>query len=309
MRAQPKPPKAGAGAAPAPAQPLGDDAKLAGGVNLYDAGKYTDCAKDFAGLLNPKSPNALHDAHIIETARVYYAACLIGSGHPKRAAKPLHDAIRDNPQMKTPDSTIFPQPVIDAFLAERQKLIKYIHEQEQKRVKAAQAEAHKAEKAQKERRERIARLKKLASEETIITKNSRWLAAIPFGVGQFQNREPVLGATFLTGEVLLGGTAFGMIVLQSSYANQAFDAGKGAALKQNSAAAQKVLVASGWGFVGVAVLGIVQAEIAYKPEFNDGVRPRKLPPDLQKVAESPSIEPSAGPVAGGGFQLGLTGRF
>lgn len=324
VRAQPKPPAPGgapagqrdtpAGGAAAPEQPaqpqqLGDEAELARGANLYESGKYPQCAKDFAQLLDPDNPRALRDASIKETARVYYAACLIGSGQPDKAIQPLEDAIRDNPQMKAPDSTIFPQPVIDKFLQARQQMLDYIHEQEQQRIKAAQAKAQKAEKAEKKRRERIARLKELASEETIVTKNSRWLAAIPFGVGQFQNRQSALGWTFLTSETLLAGTAFGMIALQSQYAHQAFDVGKGPALRQNSATAQKVLYATGYGFLGVAVLGIVQAQIAYKPEFRDGVRKRKLPPDLQKVSRAPTITPGGGPLAGGGFTLGVTGRF
>ena len=36
-------------------------------------------------------------------------------------------------------------------------------------------------------------LEKLASEETVIHVNSRWLALVPFGVGQFQNRQTALG--------------------------------------------------------------------------------------------------------------------
>ncbi len=317
VRAQPragqgKAPAQPAGAAPsgpAPDQNLDDSARLAGGVNLYDSGQYQQCAKHFAELLNPAKPSALHDPHIIETARVYYAACLIGSNHPEQADKPLRDAIRDNPQMKTPDSTIFPQPVIDRFLQVRQKMLAYIHAQEQERIKAAQAKARKAARAERDRLERIARLKKLAAEETIVTKNSRWLAAIPFGVGQFQNRQPALGWTFLTSETLLGGTAFAMMVLESSYANQGFDPGKAAALRRNSKTAYKVLEATGWGVVGVAVLGIVQAQIAYKPEFRDGVRKRKLPKDLESVAQTPTLAPAGGPLAGGGFALGLTGRF
>jgi len=316
-RAQPKGPGQGdapAGQPPAdqpPAAPehLGDDAELARGVNLYESGQYRKCASDFAELLDSKSGRALRDVHIIQTARVYYAACLIGSGHPGKADQPLRDAIRDNPQMKPPNGTIFPQVVVDHFLQVRQSMLAYIHEQEQKRIKLAQAQAQKAEHKEKQRHERIARLKKLASEETIVTKNSRWLAAIPFGVGQFQNRQPALGWTFLTSETLLGGTAFAMMVLESSYANQGFDPGKAAALRRNSRTAYKVLEATGWGFVGVAVLGIVQAQIAYKPEFRDGVRKRKLPKDLESVAKTPTFAPAGGPLAGGGFALGLTGRF
>lgn len=318
-RAQPKGPgqgtaPAGQGAAPAdqpPAAPehLGDDAELARGANLYESGQYRKCASDFAELLDPKSGRALHDSHVVQTARVYYAACLIGSGHPDKADQPLRDAIRDNPQMKPPNSTIFPQVVIDHFLQVRQSMLEYIHAQEQKRIKQAQARAQKAEQKEKQHRERVARLKQLASEETIVTKNSRWLAAIPFGVGQFQNRQPALGWTFLTSETLLVGTAAAMVVLESHYARQAFDAGKAAGLKKNSAAAYTVLNASGWGFIGVAALGIVQAQLAYEPEFRDGVRKRKLPEDLESVAQTPTVMPSGGPVASGGFQLGLSGRF
>lgn len=291
---------------------LSDQAELARAAGLYEAGQYASCATQFESLLDPKNPHRLHDPAVIEKARIYYAACLIGSGHPDQADEPLKRALRANPQMKPPDNLVFPQAVIDHFLHVQDELRAEITRAEQERIKKAQQAHRKAELAEKERRARIAQLKQLASEEQIVTKNHRWLALVPFGVGQFQNREPALGWTFLVSEAALGGTALTSMVLELYYRSQAYDPTKSAAsLRQNDQAAQTVLIASSYSFLAVTAAGIVQAELAFVPEFKDGVRRRSLPKSLESAkreVHSWSLAPSAAPLPGGA-EFGLVGRF
>ena len=143
---------------------------------------------------------------MIESARIYHAACLIGSGQTQLADEPLRAAIRQNPQMKPPDSLVFPPQVIDRFLRVRETMFDVIRKAEDERVKAAQ-EARKAARARAKReRARVAGLERLAQEETMITPRTRWLALVPFGVGQFQNQDKSLGYVFLTSEILLAAT-------------------------------------------------------------------------------------------------------
>lgn len=58
---------------------------------------------------------------------------------------------------------------------------------------------------QREYREQ--QLEKLAREESLVASNSRYIATIPFGVGQFQNGDEAVGALFLVSETLLLATA------------------------------------------------------------------------------------------------------
>src|SRR6187551_3668341 len=68
---------------------LGDDARLASVVNLYEAGKYAECASELGTLLAADATRKLRDREVLENARIYQAACLIGSGNPQAADEPL----------------------------------------------------------------------------------------------------------------------------------------------------------------------------------------------------------------------------
>lgn len=306
VRAQTAPPQ-DAGAGP---EQVSDEAELARVTSLYEAGQYAECARQLGSLLDPKSREHLTDSSIIETARVYYAACLIGSGHPDKADEPLRKAIRDNPQMRPPDSLVFPAEVVDHFIKVRESLLTEIRKAEEERIKQAQQDAEKRRAADRDRQRRIDRLKQLAAEEHVTVKNRRWIAAIPFGVGQFQNRDTSLGWAFLSSEAVLGGTAFGALVLHTYYTSQAGDAGKKATLTSRDNAAYTVLVATGWAFVGVAAIGVVQAQLSYVPEFHE-TKKRALPAELESAsrrAQRIHVLPSAAP-APGGVSFGVTGTF
>ncbi len=126
---------------------------------------------------------------MVESARIYHAACLIGSGQNQLADEPLRAAIRQNPQMKPPDSLVFPPQVIDRFLRVRETMFDVIRKAEDERVKQAQEQARQQEERARANALRVAGLERLAQQETVITPQTRWLALVPFGVGQFQNGE------------------------------------------------------------------------------------------------------------------------
>ena len=51
------------------------------------------------------------------------------------------------------------------------------------------------------------RCEPLASQESVVVRHSRWIAALPFGVGQFQNGQEGLGYALLVSEALLAGAS------------------------------------------------------------------------------------------------------
>ncbi|MEB2313412.1 MAG: hypothetical protein OZ921_11345 [Sorangiineae bacterium] len=292
-------------AAPA-ADPVSDEAALARATSLYEAGHYAECAESLGGLLDPKSSSRLSDPGLIEVARVYQAACLIGSGHPGEADDPLRQAIRANPQMRAPDSLVFPPEVVDRFMRVRETLLGEIRKADEERIRRAEAEAARTRASEEARKRRVEELKRYAAEETVTTRNRRWIAAIPFGVGQFQNGDAGLGWAFLASEVALGGTAFGAMVLRSYYHEQAFDSGKSSVKEERDRNAQTVLIVTGWAFVGVAALGIAQSQLAFVPEFRE-TRRRALPREFEEVSRV-RVAPSFA-VDREGAALGLTGTF
>ncbi|HEY5374995.1 MAG TPA: hypothetical protein VIK01_15035 [Polyangiaceae bacterium] len=287
---------------------LNDTAELARVVSFYEAGKYGECADSLHLLLSADAPRPFRDPDVVESARIYHAACLIGSGQNQAADEPLRAAIRQNPQMKPPDSLVFPPQVIDRFLRVRETMFDVIRKAEDERVKRAQQLARLQEERARRERVRVAGLERLAAQETVITPKTRWLALVPFGAGQFQNGEKNLGYVFLSSELLLAGsTLFTLgiethLILATSQANKA--------AQSNNATLRgwyTGLEVSSYAWLGVSLIGIVEAQLAFTPEQRQ-VRKRALPAALRPESSSLSIAPSAAPVPGGAV-LGVSGRF
>lgn len=298
-------------------QQLSDEAELARVAGLYEAGKYAECSSEIERLLDPTGRVLLRKPAIVENARVYWSACLIGSGDTAAAEAPLRAAIHENPQMKPPDSLVFPQPVIERFLKVRDSLVNEIKAAESARIKQAQAEARHRQLLLQQDRSRMRALEELAREETVTTKNYRTLALVPFGVGQFQNREPKLAYTLLISEALLGSLSFAAIVVQNRLATQAYEARRAgqtvdeSTQQDNIATWGTVKVGAFWAFAVLAVGGIVQAQVDFVPEFKEK-RTRALPPSLspRPASVNKPLGVSALPYVdtrGGGLQL--FGRF
>lgn len=291
---------------------LSDEAELSRVVGLYDAGKYRECGEEIERMLDPLGKAPLKQPGIVENARVYWAACLLGAGEGDAADVPLRAAIHENPQMKPPDGLVFPQPVVEHFLKVRDSLISEIRAAEQARIKQAQNEARQRQQTLARDRDRMRALEKLASRETLVVRNRRGFAYVPFGVGQFQNRQNGLGYTLLISESLLGGLGLTAVIVQSrllTNARAAGDSGKVVKTENYSRLQDDwgvVKRLSLWGFAALAVGGIVEAHLSFVPEFRE-TRSRPLPPEL---APPKPVEVSALPYAdatGGGIDV--VGRF
>lgn len=300
-----------AGAAPKRSAQLSDEAELTRVAGLYEAGKYAECSTELERLLDPTGHSRLRQPALVESARVYWAACLLGAGEPEAADAPLRAAIHENPQMKPPDSLVFPQPVIERFLKVRDSLINEIRAAEEARIRQAQAEARQRQQALERDRNRMRALEKLAQQETVVIKNQRWLAAVPFGVGQFQNREPGLGTTLLVSQALLGAASLTAIIVQSKLATQADDLRRSggtvdeARLQETQRVWSAIKTGSFWGFAALAVGGVVHAQLEFVPEFRE-YRPRPLPEGL---ASEPAPRPSEVSAVLGGGGLRVVGTF
>ncbi|MEI9940671.1 MAG: hypothetical protein WDO69_25945 [Pseudomonadota bacterium] len=287
---------------------MNDAAELARVVNLYEAGKYGECASALKPLLSGESAHPFHDLDVVESARIYHAACLIGSGQNQQADEPLRAAIRQNPQMKPPDSLVFPPQVIDRFLRVRETMFDVIRKAEDERVKRAQELAAQQELRTKRERARVAGLERLAQEETVITPRTRWLAIVPFGVGQFQNEDKPLGYVFLSSEILLAAstlTTLGVethLVLATSQLQKS-DPSNTSRINDWKTAFDY----SSYAWLGVSLIGIIEAQLSFVPEERH-IRKRDLPPELRPQTSFLRVVPNAAPVPGGAV-IGVSGRF
>jgi hypothetical protein len=290
---------------------LSDEAELARVVGLVDAAKYEECAARLSRLLDPTSPHPLSDPQTIETARLYHATCLIGLGKDSQADAPLLEAIRQKPDMRPPDSLVFPPRVVERFLKLREDYYKKLRGAGQDLIDQAQREAEARQARENAQRAYVEQLERLARQEVVVHQNQRWIALVPFGVGQFQNRNAPLGWTFFGAEVALTGVALASTAVFSNINNQAASIqarGESPDLGVQSRLSDwhLAMTVSTYTLLGVAVVGVVEAQLSFVPEFRY-VRDRPLPPAAKKQSKL-TLAPEFS-YAPGGFRLGLSGRF
>ena len=276
----------------------------------YESAKYSACVEAFTRLLDRSETLRPKER---ASARTYLAACLIASNRVDEARQQFRQAILEDRQLEPPDPVVFPQAVIDVFVQVRSTLMEALRkQQEEEFARSAQAAAAQRKRAERER-ERVAELERLASTEILIRKNERWMAWVPFGLGQFHNDDRSLGWVFLTTELALAGTAITATSIELGLHAQA--EGGRAPLDANDLtskvrAAHQVGTVAWIALIGVAVAGIVEANHSFQSELPAGTRRRQLPDSLRPL-EPESSQPgklSVAPAIGDGW-VGVTGSF
>jgi hypothetical protein len=294
---------------------LSDDAELARVVSLVEAAKYEQCVGELDRLLDPKGKRPLKDPAIIETARVYQATCYIGLGQPDLADEPLRQAIRKNPDMRRPDSLLFPQRVIDRWISVKDSLVGELRAAEQEAIEKAKREAAERLKGDNERWAQMLMWERLARQEIVVVKNRRWIAAVPFGVGQFQNGDEALGWIFFGTEAALGLTALTSLGVHTHLqtevdAARERGASAGEDVNQRLSDWHLALELSTYGLLAVAALGIAESQLSFVPEVRT-VRERPLPKAPPSKGLPPASVVVTPRIAGGPgkIELGIAGRF
>jgi hypothetical protein len=274
---------------------------LATGIDSYERGKFEECVERFRLMLTPGSPKALQDQVLKSRGRMYFGACLIGLEKPEEAKKQFKILTLDDPEY-IPDVSTFPGKVLEVYNNVRESLKEELERLAKEKLAAEQREKRKMEARLKLQQQRKALLLKMAGEETLLHKNSRWIATLPFGIGQFQNNQKVMGWLFLSSETLLGGASIVSALIESSIRSN-FRQGQDDRddAQKNIDLATTVNRVTFGSFVGVALLGIVHAHWTYVPEFKS-VQKRELPKELEVI-------PHVSVLPGQGGFVGLRGSF
>jgi hypothetical protein len=272
--------------------------------SFYQIGSYDQCAEAYA-LLLPDAAPTLPRGQALEQARVTYSACLLAIGKQGDADRQLRTAMKENPLMASPDPVVFPAQVRDLFFQVKSDFLEEVRQAQDEQLRQARLlEEQKAERARRER-QRILALERLAAQEIVVHENRRWVASVPFGVGQFQNGQNVLGALFLTTEAALlgatiGGAAWQLAIHSEAKGGSAVEAPD--SVNQPLKVAYRVELWAGAGFIFLSGLGILEAHLNFVPEVRMGTRQRTLPP------AAPPTGPAVTPVQGGAV-VGWSGRF
>jgi hypothetical protein len=294
----------------------------------FDAGQYEEAASRFAAMLNAGSPPCekgptdpagppcrITDADLIERARALAAASLIALGRGGEADPYIEQLLLSNPAY-APNPALFQPEVIDRFTAVRARLREKIEAAAKQKADAERAKRLAAQRAREEERRWIEGLRRLAAEERVVERRSRWIAALPFGIGQFQNGDNGLGWAFLVSEVLTGATTIvsaivvggfeGVDVTPASTPTAPGEERVEVDIDQLNSQIQAATLVNRVAFgvwAGLTVVGIVHAQVTFVPD-RVTVRTRPVPPPPPSFSAAPTV--SVGPGAVG---LGVKGRF
>jgi len=275
----------------------------------YESARYVPCVDAFMRLLEHAARLQLKERG---TARVYLAACLIASGRTEEARQQFRQAILEDRQLEPPDPVVFPPAVVDVFVQVRSSLMDALERQQEEELERGRQEAEARVRAEQRERWRVAELERLAALETIVRRNDRWMAWLPFGLGQFQNEDNTLGWIFLTSEAALSITALTATSIELGLHSRA-EGGRAPLdsrdLTNKVNAARQVGTVAWVSLVGVAAAGILEANLAYRGEIQVGRRRRALPDALRarepvKSHNGPTLKPDVGL----GW-VGLSGQF
>jgi tetratricopeptide (TPR) repeat protein len=251
------------------------------GRAAYSAKNYDDADRRFHEMLDAQK-GSLRDPALISEARMYLGAVLFAKAQTRDAAAVFEKLLLEKPEYE-PDPLRFPQDVVNFFIDTRHRIIEKLNEAKAARAKQDK-ERRDAEIAAKQRQEaRLVRLEQMAAEEITVEHHSRLFALLPFGAGQFQNGDKVLGFTLLGLEsslFLAGSVTFPVYRVQLANASQSFSQGQSLEAQQWLDRANKTRVANLvlFGvFAATAVVGVLQSEIAFVPESVE-IKKRAIPP-------------------------------
>lgn len=288
-------------ARPASADPR---AELEKARAAYLARNWPEAEERVRVLVDPAT--GVRDRAIVSQARMILGAALLAQGKKDAASDVFEKLILEDPTFE-PDPLSFPGDVVNTFIDTRAALAERI---KNAAVTAAKLEAERKAREEAEREKQriwLEKVKAQAQEEKITVRRSRLVACLPFGIGQFQNDQPVLGWIFLGAEAaIVAGTVITLPMYYYARGREQEERNTGDIERkadqygQRADDVQVVNLGLVGAFAAVAGAGILQANLVFSPEKEER-KHRELPPIGH-------VTPVISPLAGGGAYVGITAR-
>jgi hypothetical protein len=246
---------------------------------LYDQQAYGRAVDAFRLLVGSEPPR-LTDPLLIIESRKYLAASLFFMGAEAEARHQFRLLLRQEPDYLL-DPLAFPTDVYAMFEQVKRSL-----REELAAKRAAEEDARKrAEErrlaAERQRVDSLRRLRLMASEAELRERNSRWIASVPFGVGQFQNGDKGLGVALAMGQGLAAATSVVSFIAHQQLANDRPGPAGIDEARRIEYAWRTTNIVSFSVFAALAVIGIIDAHVRFVPERVRKAR-RPLPADLDR---------------------------
>ena len=248
---------------------------------LYEKRNYAGAVAAFVAMVGSDPPRVSERLLLLES-RKYLAASLLFQGRPEEARAQFRLLLTQEPDY-TIDPLAFPKDVVTLFMRVKTEVQAELREAREAETKAREEELRKQQEAAATEQANLQSLLKLAGEAETERTNSRWIAAIPFGVGQFQNGHKNFGVALAVLEGVAAVTSVATYlghqqIAESQPARE--DVGETERLE---ALWRNTNIVSFSAFVALAVIGIVDAQVRFVPS-RKSARTRPLPPELEHWA-------------------------
>jgi hypothetical protein len=245
----------------------------------YESANYELAADLFRGLLRDATPR--DSRPLIIESRKYLAATLLFLGKTRESEHQLELLLEAEPEYVL-DPLAFPADFGKTFSAVRQRLEKTRQLDAAQRARKAAEQRSQLALDDKRKRERMKRLYELAATERVEQLRSRWIALLPFGIGQFQNDHHNLGLLMAVSQGALLTTGIISFAVHESLRDEHPSEQDLSSAKLAEDASRWVNQVSLGLFAAVAITGVIDAQVRFKPSraFD---RPRPLPPDLKTL--------------------------
>lgn len=253
------------------------------GSAAYESNRFDECVQVLEPLLIVGSPEEMKASDLKSRARMLLAACLTAKKKVSEADAQM-EAILDDDSEYAPNVSVFPSSLIGRFRELKKKHQEANDAKTRERLEREAKEREERELRERLEQERRALIDRMASEQVLITESSRVVALVPFGAGQFQNRQTSLGWALLGGEALLATSTIVTYLYKDSIAASYQPSVSDPVVARDRTAAATLINRISFGaFVGLAVGGIVHAQLTFVPAFRE-TRERALPPPVSAEA-------------------------
>lgn len=246
--------------------------------SAYESADYAVAAQRFEKLGGGDNPRLTNRSLLLETKK-YLGASYLFLGKLQLAEAELERLLRLDAQYIL-DPLAFPEEVqrlfarVKARLDSERRVAEEEQRREQDRLSRKEIERIEGE------RKRWARLTALAQEERVLQQRSRWIALMPFGIGQVQNGHASLGAILAVSEVSLLLVSLVSWGVHENLRGQNPDASERDEYNLTERVSRYTNQVSLGLFGVIAITGIIDAQVRFEAD-SARMRKRVLPQDLR----------------------------
>jgi tetratricopeptide (TPR) repeat protein len=254
--------------------------------SAYDSQDYGLAAKRFEALGGGDTP-ALANRSLLLESKKYLGASYLFLGKLQRAEAEFERLLRLDPQYVL-DPLGFPEDVQRLFAKVKTRLDAERRTTEEQQRRESERVIRLQSQRQTAQQQRWTRLTELAETEHVTEVRSRWVALMPFGIGQVQNGHGSLGAILAVSESSLLLIGFVSWLVHEDLRGQNPIASQRDEFSVTERVARYTNQVSMGLFGALAITGIIDAQVRFEGD-HERTRKRSLPAELTNPPPELSI--------------------